>query len=352
MNLHHALRRALGVGLGVVCFGASEPGVTVTLTATAAGPLTPGSVTSVHFAVSSDLAGSLDSASIPTPTGLEFPGVTLQASPGVTFRLDRVEPGALDATLAVDASASLGAIDVAITSGGSTWRADAALTVVQAPSVDQLATPWAPRFAPTSATSWIPARPELVLFEAAATDAAVKFAVLDVDGRFPRPLAFSSAGPRLLELPTARAVSAWTTDTKVEGVSIDGTLTPLRAVPESEPNETPALATAAGGADVAVLAATLTSASDVDCWSLDLDEGAIGRTLHAETLPGDPSTDTAIVLIASDAASVVGLPSSDLAYHDTLDAVIPARGRHSVCVRAGSAFVPDHGTYSLAMVLR
>lgn len=291
-----------------------------------------------------DGAGALDPQS-----------VTVLASAGLTFRITDVARERIETLVAIDASAPLGRADVelVVVEGERVLRfaAQRAFEITEAEALEVLGDETTLSAPSGAALAWVAPAAELARVEL-ELEGSGELALLDADGRFPRSLAFHPSrlsavidGPRALALRTADGSSGQLT-VRMRQV-------PLRSVEERAGNTSIEAASPLGLPGVYVTRSRLTSAGEGRYFSIDLAPGAVGERLYIETRSDDPATDTRVTLVRDDRASLLGPPSADLGALDTLvSPTIAIPGRHYVRVDGGSRFDPEHGAYSLLVVMR
>jgi hypothetical protein len=131
---------------------------------------------------------------------------------------------------------------------------------------------------------------------------------------------------------------------------VKATSTAVTAGAEKEPNDTLATANAVGALPWVAKDATLASMADEDWFAVKLEGGAVGKTLVAATLAGDPLTDTIVEIVDKDGTSLA--KSDDSTYLDAATIDVKAAGTVYVHVTASTYFDPSHDTYSLLVRLQ
>lgn len=284
------------------------------------------------------------------------PSLALAASPGLTLSVEAVSADRIDAAVAIDASAPLGTASLEVQVGALRFSAPQALEIVDPVAIPTLADSaiLSTSEAYGSAAAWIgPGSPlALVEVEAQGATAPPSLLLLDPEGRFPRDLPFRPSrlsevidGPRLLVLRDLAGHG--------DPYPVIATRRPLRAASVVAAHDSIATAALLGGPEVFVADELLSGSQDVRYYAIDLAPGAVGQSLQVETRAGDPETDTRITIIRDDQRSLLGPPSSDVGWLDTLTSpTIAYAGRHYIRVEAGSAFDPAHARYALLVVMR
>ncbi|MGN6111095.1 MAG: hypothetical protein ACTHU0_38715 [Kofleriaceae bacterium] len=273
------------------------------------------------------------------------------ASPGLTVGARSVTGTALDALVAIDASAPLGDAVLEVHAGGpagGVFTVPAALTVIETGDAPVLHdTLHLQPDAAGSAFAWLAPDAPLALVDLEVAASAAGALVLDRDGAYPRPLAFAPARTEVID--GVRGVGF---HGAAGGFDVVARRTPLRAAHASATNDTFATATLLGAPGGYVADAKLQGANDARYFAVDVAYGLIGLRLRVVTL-GDPRTDTQISVFRDDQRSLLGPASSDVSALDELvTPTLPAEGRYYIRVAAGAGFDAAHDTFSLAVVTR
>lgn len=274
--------------------------------------------------------------------------VAFFASPGLTVGTRTVTATAIDALVAIDASAPLGDAVLEVHAGGDVFTVPAALAIADTGDAPVLhdALHVQPDAA-GAAFAWLDPESPLALVDLAIGARAAGALVLDGAGVYPRPLAFATTRTEVID--GVRGVGFYTGG---GGGAFDVTArrSPLHAVTATDDNDSFATATLLGAPGGYVADAALAGPDDVRYFAVDVTDGAVGLPLRVVTL-GDAATDTRLAVVRDDQASLLGpMSNDDVALDELVTPVLPSVGRYYIRVEAGADFDAAHGTFSLAVV--
>jgi hypothetical protein len=274
--------------------------------------------------------------------------VAFFASPGITLGERTITNTAIDALVAIDASAPLGDAVLEVHAGGDVFTVPAALAIADTGDAPVLHdTLHVQPDAAGAAFAWLDPESPLALVDLQIQARSAGALVLDGTGAYPRPLAFATRRTDVLD--GVRGVGFYS-GSSGGAFDIDARRSPLHAVTATTDNDTFATATLLGAPGGYVADATLAGPDDVRYFAVDVSDSSIGLPLRVVTL-GDARTDTKLAVVRDDQASLLGPVSADAAALDELvTPTIPAAGRYYIRVEAGAAFDASHDTFSLAVV--
>lgn len=133
-------------------------------------------------------------------------------------------------------------------------------------------------------------------------------------------------------------------------IAVKPTVAAITVGAETEPNDTKATAQTIATLPGGVANATLSSDTDEDWYKITV---AAGKGLHIATTAGDAQTDTVITVYKADGTTVVGDPSDDSVYLDSLDVASTdlGAGTYYVVITVSSlGLFPGADHYGLAIL--
>ncbi|HEY4177051.1 MAG TPA: hypothetical protein VGM90_09480 [Kofleriaceae bacterium] len=283
----------------------------------------------------------------PVEEGRTWSDVELFATPGLTVDARNVTATEIDALVAIDASAPLGDATIEIHSGTDVFSAPAAVRVADAADAPALRdTLHVQPDAAGASFAWIAPASSLALVDLEMNVPGAGTIVLDAEGTYPRPLAFTTTRSAVLD--GVRGVAFYASD----AFDVTAHRYPLRAIANGTDNTTFANATLLGTPDANVADAFLTGPDDARYFAVDIADASIGQRLRVLTL-GDARTDTKIAVFRDDHVSLLGPVSDDTTMLDELvTPTVSVAGRYYIRVTAGAGFDATHSTFSLTAVTR
>jgi Quinohemoprotein amine dehydrogenase, alpha subunit domain III len=199
--------------------------------------------------------------------------------------------------------------------------------------------------------SFTPSGPGLysITATAASPDASPNVAVLPKSGRFAELLDFSAA-PSILATNTDPFYLVYWDNSGASNYLATVSAKRIQTS-DVEPNDTCAMAQAAGALPADIKDLFLASDKDVDWFAFDVAAGDVGKVVHVTTSPGDTKTDTVLEVFQSNCTTALGDPSDDSAYHEDLTTTpILAAGKHYVKV-TNSTFGYTGKLYNLSIAI-
>lgn len=295
------------------------------LVVTAVGTQAQGSILTAHVKqldISTPFDTTTEGDGLFTP--ISYPNVLLGGSTGVFGDVGAVSSYGLDGTIFVDVTAAAGPTLVGVISGPAgdevSSLSPSGITVAARTPValsDTAATTGTVAGALDTALYVFtpPAGNKNIEIEVTttSTDGTPKFALLPKSGSFADLISYGATGKFSSKGADPLYVVFWD-NTGAKGYEYSFSVTVTDA-PETEPNDTCAMAEAGKSLPLTVTNASLTDENDQDWFSVTVDAADIGKSLHIVTSPGDEETDTVVELFAADCTTLLGA-SEDSDYHE------------------------------------
>jgi hypothetical protein len=296
-------------------------------------------------------------------TPITYPNIAITAPSGVTAQVSSVTPFRIEATLLIDADASTGSFDLVVKSGPD---GSASQFTFKKPALFNITARTPMAITGTTATFAVgmPGDSQLYTYTPAGADHILSFDVmgddpnaspivvlLDKSGQFMNLLGNGPSVQYTTTSADALTIIIWDAGaTGMYNAALDITdtaLTVQNGEGNDNTNKDPNGATALMTPPVIVKGASLSSGTDVDCYSLTV---TAGKSIHARTVPGDQNTDTTIQFYDT-TKTAMGMLVDQGYQEDTTSDPVPTTGTYYICIGASPMFDPSASNYNLIVTL-